>query len=48
MPPALRERPDGLACAAATYASAPFHAAPEHTALTSANRRSRLVGGSGR
>ncbi|MER7651841.1 MULTISPECIES: hypothetical protein [Streptomyces] len=48
MPPALRERPDGLACAAATYTSAPFRTAPEHTALASANGQSRLVGGSGR
>ncbi|MEU6964337.1 hypothetical protein [Streptomyces chrestomyceticus] len=48
MPPALRERPDGLAGAAATYASAPLRTAPEHTVLASANRRSRLMSGSGR
>lgn len=48
MPPALRKRPNRLACAAATSSSAPQRPEPEHTIPAPAGRRPRLLTGSGR
>lgn len=45
---ALRKRPNGLACAAATSASAPQRPEPVHTIPAPAGRWPRLLVGSGR
>ncbi|CAL9635457.1 hypothetical protein [Streptomyces sp. enrichment culture] len=48
MSPALRIRPFRLACAAATFASAPQRSEPDLTVLVPAGRRSRALVGGGR
>lgn len=48
MRPALRKRPDCLACAAAALLPAPARLGRERTRATAPTRTSRLSAGSGR
>jgi hypothetical protein len=48
MPPALRKRPNRLACAAAAYISAPQRREPEDTLTAPTGRRPRTLTGNGR